>query len=532
NDVGDNPDQLPILQHALMRTWNFWTASSDADAGVEIDLRHYDAIGGMDKALSLHADEAYEELPDARGRKIAERMFKALTETVTDSREIRRPSTVSEIASIAGASVEEVVPVIETFRSPGRSFLMPPARTPLQPDTLIDISHESLIRNWGMLKEWVKEEAQSARIYRRVAEAAALYREGREGFLSDPALQFALDWRDTEKPNKEWAKRYHPEFEQTLDFLKQSEERRTELARQEKERERLEAERERRELEAAQALAEANQRQAEYEKSLAEEQQRRAEAEQRRAEDERRAAEALAAARARETEIARKLAEEKEELARVEHSRAEEQTRAARRFRIAAFALAVMLLVAAGTAGYAFTKKVEAERQKGIADAEQHRALEAESVAKARSLELAQALKDTEAAKTDAEEAQARAQKEAQAARDAEENAKLAQAKEKEQRALADERARKLESAVQAMQAAFKAMEREKAKDKFNREGLVDFEKGEMGSAENNFKELLRLHEGDPKGEAWADYNLGAVYRRTRDYDRAAEKYLAAHDRQ
>ena len=24
NDVGDNPDQLPILQHALMRTWDHW----------------------------------------------------------------------------------------------------------------------------------------------------------------------------------------------------------------------------------------------------------------------------------------------------------------------------------------------------------------------------------------------------------------------------------------------------------------------------------------------------------------------------
>ena len=26
NDAGDEPDQLPILQHALMRTWNQWRA--------------------------------------------------------------------------------------------------------------------------------------------------------------------------------------------------------------------------------------------------------------------------------------------------------------------------------------------------------------------------------------------------------------------------------------------------------------------------------------------------------------------------
>jgi hypothetical protein len=60
NDVGDNPDQLPILQHALMRAWNYHKI------GEPIDLRHYEAIGGMDKALSQHADEIYHQLPDER----------------------------------------------------------------------------------------------------------------------------------------------------------------------------------------------------------------------------------------------------------------------------------------------------------------------------------------------------------------------------------------------------------------------------------------------------------------------------------
>ena len=29
NDLGDNPDQLPILQHALMRTWSYWARFKD-----------------------------------------------------------------------------------------------------------------------------------------------------------------------------------------------------------------------------------------------------------------------------------------------------------------------------------------------------------------------------------------------------------------------------------------------------------------------------------------------------------------------
>src|SRR5512139_1215219 len=76
NDVGDDPDQLPILQHALMRTWDEW--HKHHAEGEPIDLRHYEAIGTMKDALSQHAEEAFRELRDEQSRQIAERMFKSL----------------------------------------------------------------------------------------------------------------------------------------------------------------------------------------------------------------------------------------------------------------------------------------------------------------------------------------------------------------------------------------------------------------------------------------------------------------------
>lgn len=220
NDVGDNPDQLPILQHALMRTWDYWAAHRRERE--PIGLEHYEAIGTMSDALSLHADEAWDELPDERSRLIAELLFKALTERGADNREIRRPTRLSEICAITGASAEEAVSVIEIFRRAGRSFLMPPAGTPLAPETVIDISHESLIRNWERLKKWVDEEAQSARIYRRVAEAATLYRAGQESLVAGAGLQVALDWREKARPNAAWAARYHPEYAGAMTFLDES----------------------------------------------------------------------------------------------------------------------------------------------------------------------------------------------------------------------------------------------------------------------------------------------------------------------
>jgi hypothetical protein len=165
NDVGDSPDQLPILQHALMRAWDYWL--KHRRDGEPVGLEHYGAIGTMSEALSLHADEAWNELPDERSRRICELLFKAITERGADNREIRRPTHLSEICEITGAGREEVIPVVELFRRSDRSFLMPPAGAPLETDTVIDISHESLIRNWERLKEWVNEESQAARTYRR-----------------------------------------------------------------------------------------------------------------------------------------------------------------------------------------------------------------------------------------------------------------------------------------------------------------------------------------------------------------------------
>ena len=72
NDIGDDPDQLPILQHAMMRAWSHWLQRQDRDR--PLDIKDYDAIGGAADALSQQADELYDSL-DAEGKRIAHRMF-------------------------------------------------------------------------------------------------------------------------------------------------------------------------------------------------------------------------------------------------------------------------------------------------------------------------------------------------------------------------------------------------------------------------------------------------------------------------
>lgn len=251
NDVGDNPDQLPILQHALMRTWDYWSARRRD--GEPVGLEHYEAVGTMSDALSLHADEAWDELPDEHSRLVAEALFKSLTERGADNREIRRPTRLGEICEIAGATPEEVAGIVEVFRREGRSFLMPPAGVALTRETVIDISHESLIRNWARLQAWVRDEGEAARIYRRLAEAAVANRAGEGGLLDDVTLAWVDRWRERYRPNRAWGVRYHPEYDAAMAYLEESRAASERRAADERQREE-------RELEHARAFAEEQRR--------------------------------------------------------------------------------------------------------------------------------------------------------------------------------------------------------------------------------------------------------------------------------
>ena len=238
NDVGDNPDQLSILQHALNRTWANWQQEG---AKGPLALRHYEAIGTMAHALDAHAEEAYAELAGtgqepSRRQHLCEKLFQALTDKATDGRGVRRPTTLASLCDLAEATQAELQEVIEVFRHPSRSFLMPPAGEQLTAEKVIDISHESLMRVWERLKRWVEQEAEAAQIYRRLAQSASLHARGEASTLRDPELTIYRNWQQKRQPNQAWADRYAAGFDGALEFLRRSgAERDAELAEKEQE---------------------------------------------------------------------------------------------------------------------------------------------------------------------------------------------------------------------------------------------------------------------------------------------------------
>jgi cell division protein FtsL len=131
---------------------------------------------------------------------------------------------------------------------------MPPKQE-LSNDTVIDISHESLIRQWETLRSWVDEESESSKIFLRLAESTQQYHQNKKDLLFGLELDQYIEWREHFKPNHSWAKRYSADCDRCLKYLEDSEKQR---ARIEEENRKQLAERElrrRKELKRAKVFA-------------------------------------------------------------------------------------------------------------------------------------------------------------------------------------------------------------------------------------------------------------------------------------
>jgi energy-coupling factor transporter ATP-binding protein EcfA2 len=434
NDAGDEADQLPVLQHALLRTWEKWRAETRGPGGTggegaggarpPLDLRHYEAVGTIKGALAKDADEALEGM-SAEDLVIAERLFQALTDSDAQGRRVRRPVHLSEVAAIAGATRERVLAVVSRFSRADRSFLVvAPDRA--GDDLYIDISHESLIRQWETLRRWIDAEAQSKELFLRLAGDAVRYRKGEAPLWSNPALQLALNWQQRRQPNEAWGRRYCGDFALALDFLRESEAEAARLRREREERERAELERAKREAAQQRYLARVEREKKQKAELLAEERRHRA-------------------------ELERKQADEREEALRVAEAFAAEQAAAARRFRRLTVALLVLSLlaisgvgVAGVTAYYMFESRERAEASERRAKDNEARAVD--NAARAAGLagelkgeqeKLQVSLQDTQRAKQEEEKAKNDALRALAEAKQARRTAETAEAKAQEQARLA-----------------------------------------------------------------------------------------------
>jgi energy-coupling factor transporter ATP-binding protein EcfA2 len=223
NSLGPAQDQLPRVEHALLRMWDrackIREEQPEPEQPLVLTLDDYRAVGCFETALDLHGEQLYHDLgPESDAgqpsekQRVAERLFRSLAVRTSQGTLVRRLSTLGEVASVAAAPEQIVAEVVEHFRQPGCNFLVATPAEQLTGETTLDISHESLLRQWKRMAESVTAEANAAAELQHLVRDAQIWGEGNRGFLRQPELGLYARWRER-VPSPAWALRYVREEE-------------------------------------------------------------------------------------------------------------------------------------------------------------------------------------------------------------------------------------------------------------------------------------------------------------------------------
>ena len=239
--LGRRADQLPLMQHVLNLLWQ--RARSRDEDSVVLTLADYEEAGELGGALDRHANEVAASIP-ADHADVIDSVFRGLVTGRTVADAVRRPTRFDELVALAGGRTESVRAVIDAFRAPGVNFLTPGPGELIDDDDFIDISHESLIRQWRRLSECLDEEAKSAEYWSQLLLRAERHQAGRGGLLAGLDLDNQVAWWKSANPSEAWANRYGNHYELAKSFLEQSQtaERERSQAEEERQRKLIEAE--------------------------------------------------------------------------------------------------------------------------------------------------------------------------------------------------------------------------------------------------------------------------------------------------
>lgn len=142
-DVGNEPDSLPILEFVLGELWETREAGKLLHAG-------YEAIGRGD-AMAKRAEDAFSCL-SPQEREAAQSTLVQLVNPGEGAEDTRRRAPVDNLSPIAREAVEKLCAA--------RLLVI----TQTADGDFVEFAHEAIIRNWPRLRNWVDEDRDNLRM--------------------------------------------------------------------------------------------------------------------------------------------------------------------------------------------------------------------------------------------------------------------------------------------------------------------------------------------------------------------------------
>lgn len=220
--IGGDSDQLPLLQHALARWWRVAEQQNPETPLITAALS--EAEGSVNQALDRHAEQLFAAMSPAE-QTACEWLFRAITAGREGAAAVRRPQRLEEIARWSGQNRDTLTAIVSKLAAPEVSFLHYGRQ--LNGQSVIDLSHEALMRQWRKLQVWVADELRRGLGYQRWQARALDQVQGQSGLLTGADLARALEWWQPDadgrwQPTPAWAERYSPAAEPAKEADRQS----------------------------------------------------------------------------------------------------------------------------------------------------------------------------------------------------------------------------------------------------------------------------------------------------------------------
>ena len=172
DEVCDDLGKLPLLEYALKETWR-------GREGKRLTLNAYGQAGGIDGAIAKRANEIFAQLKPAE-QAAARRLFVSLV-TPGEGREDTRARAVYPEQD------EAIRAVVQEFSAAAARLLVTGEDVP-SAQRMVEISHEALIREWDLLKEWIAANREALRRREHIRARMRQWEEqGRDKTLLLPA---------------------------------------------------------------------------------------------------------------------------------------------------------------------------------------------------------------------------------------------------------------------------------------------------------------------------------------------------------
>ena len=181
-EVEGEPGALPLLSHALRETWV-------RRQGRTLTVEGYRESGGIRSAVAQSAERVYDQLDQVQRPLLRDLMLRLVTPT-PDGDPVR-----GRIARHVVATDDEHERLIETLVA---------ARLVTSDERMVELAHESLVRAWPRLRDWLDDDVEGQRILRHLAAAGeawdAMGRPDTELYRGQRLAQ-AVEWRERASPD-------------------------------------------------------------------------------------------------------------------------------------------------------------------------------------------------------------------------------------------------------------------------------------------------------------------------------------------